>query len=107
MVPSATLDERSHRASREAARVRGWRCPPRRLDLAPGRSASQVCHARQSSERLGKDEGAKEQGMIADLLALLPPMIVGGAFLIGVILFLRRQMSAGERVSGGDGVDGI
>lgn len=31
--------------------------------------------------------------MLADLEALTPPLIVGGAFLIGVALFLRRQMS--------------
>ncbi len=31
--------------------------------------------------------------MLADLEALTPPLIVGGAFLIGVVLFLRRQMS--------------
>ena len=31
--------------------------------------------------------------MLADLEALTPPLIVAGAFLIGVILFLRRQMA--------------
>jgi hypothetical protein len=31
--------------------------------------------------------------MLADLEALTPPLIVGGAFLIGVVLFLRRQMT--------------
>ncbi len=31
--------------------------------------------------------------MLADLEALTPPLIVGGAFLIGVVWFLRRQMS--------------
>ncbi len=30
--------------------------------------------------------------MLADLAALTPPLIVGGAFLIGVVLFLRRQL---------------
>jgi hypothetical protein len=30
--------------------------------------------------------------MLADLAALTPPLIVGVAFLIGVVLFLRRQM---------------
>lgn len=31
--------------------------------------------------------------MLADLEALTPPLIVGGAFLIAVAVFLRRQMS--------------
>ena len=31
--------------------------------------------------------------MIADLEALTPPLIMAAAFLIGVALFLRRQMS--------------
>ena len=31
--------------------------------------------------------------MLADLEALTPPLIVAVAFLIGVVLFLRRQMS--------------
>jgi len=35
--------------------------------------------------------------MLADLTALTPPLIVGGAFLIGVAMFLRRQMSAAQR----------
>lgn len=35
----------------------------------------------------------EEAGMLADLEALTPPLIVGGAFLIGVVWFLRRQMS--------------
>ena len=30
--------------------------------------------------------------MLADLEALTPPLIMGGAFLIGVVMFLRRQM---------------
>ena len=34
--------------------------------------------------------------MLADLEALTPPLIVGGAFLIGVVLFLRRQMAPGR-----------
>ncbi len=33
--------------------------------------------------------------MLQDLAALTPPLVVCGAFLIGVILFLRRQMGAG------------
>ena len=35
--------------------------------------------------------------MLADLTALTPPLIVGGAFLIGVVMFLRRQMSAPQQ----------
>ena len=35
--------------------------------------------------------------MLADLEALTPPLIVCLAFLIGVALFLRRQMSPGRR----------
>ncbi len=35
--------------------------------------------------------------MLADLEALTPPLIVGGAFLIGVVWFLRRQMSPRQR----------
>ena len=38
--------------------------------------------------------------MLADLAALTPPLVVCVAFLIGVGLFLRRQMSA--KPSGGD-----
>jgi hypothetical protein len=30
--------------------------------------------------------------MLADLAALTPPLIVGGVFVIGVVMFLRRQM---------------
>jgi hypothetical protein len=30
--------------------------------------------------------------MLADLAALTPPLIVGAAFVIGVAMFLRRQM---------------
>jgi hypothetical protein len=37
--------------------------------------------------------------MLSDLAALTPPLVVGGAFVIGVVLFLRRQMGAG---AGGD-----
>ena len=33
--------------------------------------------------------------MLRDLAALTPPLVVCGAFLIGVVLFLRRQMGAG------------
>ena len=30
--------------------------------------------------------------MGADLVALTPPLVVGAAFVIGVVMFLRRQM---------------
>ena len=33
--------------------------------------------------------------MLRDLAALTPPLVVCGAFLVGVVLFLRRQMGAG------------
>ena len=33
--------------------------------------------------------------MLSDLAALTPPLVVCGAFLIGLVLFLRRQMGAG------------
>lgn len=32
-----------------------------------------------------------------DLAALTPPLVVCGAFLLGVVLFLRRQLGAGKR----------
>ena len=35
--------------------------------------------------------------MLADLEALTPPLVVCVAFLIGVVLFLRRQMGAGSQ----------
>ena len=35
--------------------------------------------------------------MLRDLAALTPPLAVCGAFLVGVVLFLRRQMGAGSR----------
>ncbi len=44
--------------------------------------------------------------MLADLEALTPPLIMAAAFLIGVTLFLRRQMSArGEPTDDGDEAD--
>lgn len=41
--------------------------------------------------------------MLGDLAALTPPLVVCAAFLIGVVLFLRRQMGAGDRLADGDG----
>ncbi len=35
--------------------------------------------------------------MLRDLAALTPPLVVCGAFLIGVVLFLRRQMGPRSR----------
>jgi hypothetical protein len=35
--------------------------------------------------------------MLQDLAALTPPLVVCGAFLVGVVLFLRRQMGARVR----------
>jgi len=34
--------------------------------------------------------------MLQDLAALTPPLVVCGAFLVGVVLFLRRQMGGGR-----------
>jgi hypothetical protein len=34
----------------------------------------------------------RRPGMGADLAALTPPLVMGGAFVIGVVIFLRRQM---------------
>jgi hypothetical protein len=39
--------------------------------------------------------------MLADLAALTPPLVVCVAFLIGVVIFLRRQMGT-KRISGDD-----
>lgn len=44
--------------------------------------------------------------MLADLAALTPPLVVCAAFLIGLFLFLRRQMgpsTSGDDSDGGDG----
>jgi hypothetical protein len=41
--------------------------------------------------------------MLRDLAALTPPLVVSGAFLIGVVLFLRRQMRSGGSSPHGDG----
>ena len=44
--------------------------------------------------------------MLADLEALTPPLIVAAAFLIGLVLFLRRQMSPhGQHADDGDEAD--
>jgi len=44
--------------------------------------------------------------MLADLEALTPPLIVAVAFLIGLTLFLRRQMGHPDRHAGeADGAD--
>jgi hypothetical protein len=41
--------------------------------------------------------------MLADLEALTPPLIMAAAFLIGLALFLRRQMGPrGEHTDDGD-----
>jgi len=51
---------------------------------------------------------AKEEapGMLADLEALTPPLIMAAAFLIGLTLFLRRQMGPrGHTTDDGDEAD--
>jgi hypothetical protein len=41
--------------------------------------------------------------MVADLVALAPPLIVAAAFLTGVVMFLRRQLGpAGPRACDDD-----
>lgn len=44
--------------------------------------------------------------MLADLAALTPPLVVCAAFLIGLLLFLRRQMGPSESADDSDGGDG-
>jgi hypothetical protein len=41
--------------------------------------------------------------MLQDLAALTPPLVVCVAFLVGVVLFLRRQMGARRRPEQRDG----
>jgi hypothetical protein len=44
--------------------------------------------------------------MLADLAALTPPLIMAAAFLIGLTLFLRRQLSPrGRHAEDGDEAD--
>ena len=45
--------------------------------------------------------------MIRDLSALTPPLVVGVAFLVGVGVFLRREMGARRRRRDGDASDDI
>ena len=45
--------------------------------------------------------------MLADLAALTPPLVVCVAFLIGVGLFLRRQMAAKQTDGDDDAPDDI
>ena len=40
----------------------------------------------------------EDAGMLQDLAALTPPLVVGLAFLIGRVLLLRSQMSSKRRV---------
>lgn len=41
--------------------------------------------------------------MLSDLAALTPPLVVAAAFVIGVVLFLRRQLgSSAGRTGDGD-----
>jgi hypothetical protein len=47
-------------------------------------------------------QAGKEAGMLQDLAALTPPLVMCAAFLIGVVLFLRSQMKAGDRATPGD-----
>jgi hypothetical protein len=45
--------------------------------------------------------------MLADLAALAPPLIVAAAFVIGVVLFLRRQLGTAADSADEDGEAGI
>jgi hypothetical protein len=45
--------------------------------------------------------------MLQDLAALTPPLVVCVAFLIGVVLFLRRQMGARHQPEQRDAETGI
>ncbi len=45
--------------------------------------------------------------MLQDLAALTPPLVVCAAFLIGVVLFLRRQMGARHQREQRDAEAGI
>jgi len=60
-----------------------------------GHSGGWVTMPGGSSDR--PDSGGKEGGVLADLEALTPPLVVCVAFLIGVVLFLRRQMGSGSQ----------
>ena len=44
----------------------------------------------------GRTRAGMEGGVLQDLAALTPPLVVCAAFLIGLVLFLRRQMGAGS-----------
>jgi hypothetical protein len=41
--------------------------------------------------------------MLSDLAALTPPLIVGAAFVIGVVLFMRRQLGPAAGTDDDDG----
>jgi hypothetical protein len=43
--------------------------------------------------------------MVSDLSALLPPLLVCAAFVVGVVVFLRHEMRRGGDGSGGDASD--
>jgi hypothetical protein len=43
--------------------------------------------------------------MLQDLEALTPPLVVAAAFLIGLVLFLRRQMGSGGSTDQDDETD--
>jgi hypothetical protein len=56
-------------------------------------------------ERKGGVTRAKQKGVavLSDLAALTPPLIVAAAFVIGVVLFLRRQLGPSAGSTGDDG----
>lgn len=54
---------------------------------------------------MARIRAGKEVGMLQDLEALTPPLVVAAAFLIGLVLFLRRQMGPGGSVDQDDETD--
>ena len=72
-----------------------WRRGEARDGVGRGHLGGWVTMRGGSSDRA--NSGGKEGGVLADLEALTPPLVVCVAFLIGVVLFLRRQMGAGSQ----------
>jgi hypothetical protein len=54
-------------------------------------------NARSTGGRPAAGRGGKEIGVLRDLEVLTPSLVVCAAFLIGLVMFLRRQMSAKPR----------
>ena len=70
------------------------------LRLLPGRRNEHRRYARDDTSPAGASSavgGRKDGAMWQDLAALTPPLIVCVAFIIGLVIFLRRQMGAQAR----------